>query len=84
MLTFLAYSALLGFTLLFPLAFCVEYFKEPPGRREVTYGSAFMMFVLCVIPIVNLFMTYVFVATAFELLGKNLAGRALLSDKGKK
>ncbi len=84
MLTFLAYSALLGFTLLFPLAFCVEYFKEPPGRREVTYGSAFLMLVLSVVPIVNLFITYYYVGTAFEVLSKTLANRALITDKGKK
>ena len=84
MLTFLAYSALFGFTLLFPLAFCVEYFKEPPGHREVTHGSAFMMLVLCVIPIVNIFMAYLFVTSAFEVLCRNLSGRTLLSDKGKK
>ena len=84
MLTFLAYSALFGFTLLFPLAFCVEYFKEPPGHRDVTYGSAFTMLVLCVIPIVNIFTAYLFVTSAFEVLCRNLSGRTLLSDKGKK
>lgn len=85
MLTFPTYSALFGFTLLFPpIAFCVGYFKEPPGHREVTYGSAFMMLVLCVIPIVNIFMAHLFVTSAFEVLCRNLSGRTLLSDKGKK
>ena len=43
-----------------------------------------MMLVLCVIPIVNIFMAYLFVTTAFEILCRNLSGRTLLSDKGKK
>lgn len=84
MLNFLFYSVVLGFTLLFPTAFCLEYFKEPRGKREVTYGGAFLMFILSVIPVVNIVMLYFVGTSACELLGKTLAGRALLSDKGKK